>query len=81
MTIILTSLKTGGATWSRTKIVYPEGSDLQSEDAHAIASIAPYDIRIVDALFAMLNGVSGHLTVSVHSYSGVTIAHGLRQLI
>ena len=31
----------GGATWSRTKNVYPEGSDLQSEDAHAIASIAP----------------------------------------
>ena len=58
MTIILTSLKTGGATWSRTKIVYPEGSDLQSEDAHAIASIAPYDISLADALFAMLNGIA-----------------------
>jgi len=34
--------KFGGATWSRTKIVYPEGTDLQSADAHAIASIAPY---------------------------------------
>jgi hypothetical protein len=70
MTIILTSLKTGGATWSRTKIVYPEGSDLQSEDAHAIASIAPYDIRIVDALFAMLNGIICKFTVYIHSYLG-----------
>ena len=34
--------ETGGATWSRTKNVYPVGSDLQSEDAHAIASIAPW---------------------------------------
>jgi len=50
--------KTGGATWSRTKIVYPEGRDLQSRDAHAIASIAPYDISLDDALFAMLNGIS-----------------------
>ena len=33
--------KNGGATWSRTKIVYPEGTDLQSADAHAIASITP----------------------------------------
>ncbi|CAB4180963.1 hypothetical protein UFOVP1066_1, partial [uncultured Caudovirales phage] len=33
--------KTGGATWSRTKNVYPVGTDLQSADAHAIASIAP----------------------------------------
>ena len=32
----------GGASWSRTNNVYPEGSDLQSEDAHAIASIAPF---------------------------------------
>jgi len=73
--------KLGGVTWSRTKIVYPEGSDLQSEDAHAIASITPYTIRLVDALFATLNGISGHLTVYVRSYSGVTITHGLRQLI
>ena len=34
--------KYGGATWSRTKNVYHEGTDLQSADAHAIASIAPY---------------------------------------
>ena len=34
--------KYGGATWSRTKNVYHEGSDLQSDDAHALASIAPY---------------------------------------
>ena len=34
--------KFGGATWSRTKNVYHEGTDLQSADAHAIASIAPY---------------------------------------
>jgi len=34
--------KTGGATWSRTKNVYHEGTDLQSADAHAIASIAPF---------------------------------------
>ena len=31
----------GGATWSWTKNVYHEGPDLQSGDAHAIASIAP----------------------------------------
>ena len=31
----------GGSNWSRTSNVYPEGSDLQSEDAHAIASILP----------------------------------------
>ena len=58
MTIILTSQKNGGATWSRTKSVYHEGTDLQSADAHAIASIAPYDISLDDALFAMLNGIS-----------------------
>ena len=39
---LTTMVKTGGVTWSRTKIVYPEGSDLQSEDAHALASITPY---------------------------------------
>ena len=72
MTIILTSLKTGGATWSRTKNVYPVGTDLQSADAHAIASIAPYDISLDDALFATLNGIGGHTTVYVRSYSGLT---------
>lgn len=40
-------VKTGGVTWSRTKIVYPEGSDLQSEDAHAIASITPYILLVL----------------------------------
>ena len=39
--LLLTLTKLGGATWSRTKIVYPEGTDLQSADAHALASIAP----------------------------------------
>ena len=32
----------GGAGWSRTNNVYPEGPDLQSGDAHAIASTTPY---------------------------------------
>ena len=36
--------KSGGSNWSRTSNVYPEGSDLQSEDAHAIASILPYSL-------------------------------------
>ena len=63
-------VKTGGVTWSRTKIVYPEGSDLQSEDAHALASITPYTIRLVDALFAMLNGIICKFTVYIHSYFG-----------
>jgi hypothetical protein len=45
--------KNGGATWSRTKNVYHEGTDLQSADAHAIASIAPYDISLADALFVI----------------------------
>jgi hypothetical protein len=31
----------GGSGWSRTNNVYPVGSDLQSEDAHAIASTLP----------------------------------------
>ena len=31
----------GGVTWSRTKNVYHKGTDLQSADAHAIASITP----------------------------------------
>ena len=33
--------KLGGVTWSRTKNVYHKGTDLQSADAHAIASITP----------------------------------------
>jgi hypothetical protein len=31
----------GGYPWSRTKIVYPVGVDLQSTDAHTIASRYP----------------------------------------
>jgi len=62
--------KFGGVTWSRTKIVYPEGTDLQSADAHAIASITPYTIRLVDALSAMLNGIICKFTVYIHSYLG-----------
>ena len=65
--------KLGGVTWSRTKNVYHKGTDLQSADAHAIASITPYTIRLVDALFAMLNGIICKFTVSVHSYSGLAI--------
>ena len=32
----------GGAGWSRTNIVYPEGPDLQSGDTHALVSTTPY---------------------------------------
>lgn len=31
----------GGLGWGRTNNVYPEGPDLQSGDAHAIASTNP----------------------------------------
>ena len=32
----------GGAGWSRTNNVYPEGPDLQSGDTHALVSTTPY---------------------------------------
>lgn len=34
-------VESGGCGWSRTNIVYPVGVDLQSTDAHAIASTQP----------------------------------------
>ena len=39
------SLIFGGLGWSRTNIVYPVGRDLQSRDAHAIASTNPVILK------------------------------------
>ena len=49
----------------------PEASDLQS-GAVTSAARHPLTLIVLSALFAMLNGIGGHPTVYVHSYSGLT---------
>lgn len=40
------TIKIGGVGWGRTNIVYPEGPDLQSGDAHALASTTPNLVEV-----------------------------------
>ena len=42
-----------GSCWSRTNNVYPEGADLQSADAHTLASNDPH--RILSILCHQFN--------------------------
>ena len=46
-------------------------TDLQSAP-DTVTGLSIHDISFADALFATLNGIGGHTTVYVRSYSGLT---------
>ena len=59
----------GGAGWSRTNIVYPEGPDLQSGDTHALVSTTPYCLIFKTGYF-----------FSFHPKKSISVAVGILNL-